>query len=371
MAIDEALHAELLTALEASDWTVALQAVRLADARLRGTIVGDREGDELVAKLVTLANHPKWEVRRAVANVAGQAPHPAFQQVLARFAVDDNQQVRQAAEHAAVRRRDSRHASTLGKQHEERIHATLDEIETRFGPKGRAAVTRAAEHIANMYARELYHEAIKLLSPLVTSAERLRTQLSAPEVSSEQLSREAERIGQRARRVRDVLDGMRAYTEQPALSFTVESVRDVVQEAVNVALESDANASLRLPIEVRVPADLVAGVARVRLVQALTNVLLNAIESYEGVDSRKPIVVTAEARGGLLGVTVTDSGCGMSEEVQGDALTLFASHKKNGTGFGLPLAVKIVESEHGGRLTIESAEGRGTSIRITIPWDRA
>ena len=57
----------------------------------------------------------------------------------------------------------------------------------------------------------------------------------------------------------------------------------------------------------------------------------------------------------------------MSAEAQRDALTLFATSKPNGTGFGLPLAVKIVESEHGGRLSIESVKGRGTIVRITHP----
>ena len=57
----------------------------------------------------------------------------------------------------------------------------------------------------------------------------------------------------------------------------------------------------------------------------------------------------------------------MSAEAQHDALTLFATSKPNGTGFGLPLAVKIIESEHGGRLSIESIKGRGTIVRIIIP----
>ena len=60
----------------------------------------------------------------------------------------------------------------------------------------------------------------------------------------------------------------------------------------------------------------------------------------------------------------------MSAEAQRDALTLFATSKPNGTGFGLPLAVKIVESEHGGRLSIESVKGRGTIVRIIIPKHR-
>src|ERR1700686_2176260 len=137
-------QSELLAALKATDWTVVLQAVGVAAKRLPGAIAGDPESDELVAKLLTLAGHPKWEVRRAIANVAAQTPHAAFEKVLATLAHDDNSRVRQAAEHAAVRRRDSRHASTLGKQHEERINSALDDIEARFGSKGRAAVRRAA-----------------------------------------------------------------------------------------------------------------------------------------------------------------------------------------------------------------------------------
>ncbi len=371
MATEQVLtHSDLLSALEAADWSAVLGAVGLAAKRLRGAIVGDPEADALVSKLVALETHPKWEVRRAVANVAACAPHAAFANVLARLALDDNQRVRQAASHAAVRRRDSRHASTLGKQHEERINSTLDDIEVRFGSKGRVAVTRAAEQIANMYARELYHEVINLLSPLATAADTLHAQLVSPDVSSEQLSDQADRIGRRVRHIRAVLEGMRAYTAQPTLIFKSEFVREIVQEAVNVALESDANKSLRISIRVDVPANVIAEVARVRLVQALTNVLLNAVESYQGSALLKPIIVRCELRAGLLELTVEDSGCGMSEEVQRDALTLFATSKQNGTGFGLPLAVKILESEHGGRLTLESVKGRGTAVRLTIPMHR-
>jgi HEAT repeat protein len=168
MATEEAwAHPELLAALDARDWSVTLQAVAVADTRIRGSIVGDPKVEEIVAKLVALASHTKWEVRRAVGQAAAHAPHPIFERVLAKLALDDNGRVRQAAENAALRRRDSRHASTLGKQHEDRINATLDDIEARFGSKGRDAVKRAAEQIANTFARELYHEVIKLVSPLL------------------------------------------------------------------------------------------------------------------------------------------------------------------------------------------------------------
>ena len=368
MAIEGAMsQRDLMAALDAPDWSVVLQAVAAADTRIRGSMVGDPEIEEIVAKLVGLASHRKWEVRRAVANAAAHAPHPIFETVLANFILDDNSRVRQAAEQAALRRRDSRHASTLGKQHEDRINSILDDIEARFGGRGRDAVKRAAEQIANIFARELYHEVVKLLSPLAVSAERLRAQLSAANVPAEALAEEADRIGRRVAQLRAVLDAMRAYTSQPALSFKTEVLREVVQEASSVAIESDGDKSQRPSIEVCVPSTILVEVSRARLVQALTNVLLNAVESYRDMDLVKPIEVSADLQGALVTITVEDSGCGMSAEVQRDALTLFATSKPNGTGFGLPLAVKIVESEHGGRLSIESIKGRGTTIRIIIP----
>jgi nitrogen fixation/metabolism regulation signal transduction histidine kinase len=56
----------------------------------------------------------------------------------------------------------------------------------------------------------------------------------------------------------------------------------------------------------------------------------------------------------------------MSAEALADSVALFATSKPKGTGFGLPLAVKIVESEHGGRVELQSVQGRGTMVCITI-----
>lgn len=370
MAINNPAESQdLLQALSSNDWSVALEAVAAGERALRNTIVGDAHADPIVERMAALTAHPKWEVRRAVANAAAHFPHPAFEVPLAKLALDDNNRVRLAAEQAALRRRDSRHASSLGKQHQDRINSILDDIATRFGTKGRDAVRRAADEIANIFARELYHEVIKLVSPLAYSADTLHTQLLKGTVPPETLVDEAARVGQRVGQLRNILDAMRAYTAQPQLSYKRESLRDVIHESVTVAAESDSNGLRKPAIEVDIASTMVVCMVRGRLVQALTNVLLNAIEAYGNEDSPKPVKVSAQLRQGIVEITVKDSGCGMSEESQRDALTLFATSKPNGTGFGLPLAVKIVESEHGGRLTIESARGRGTLVRIAIPAD--
>ena len=137
-----------------------------------------------------------------------------------------------------------------------------------------------------------------------------------------------------------------------------------------MAIESGADRSPRPSFDIQAASSVVIEASRPRLVQALTNILVNAVESYPEDAVLRPIEITACVENRLVRMTIRDSGCGMSEENLRDALTLFSTSKANGTGFGLPLAVKIVESEHGGRLSLESAKGQGTSVHILLPKHR-
>ena len=356
----------ILEGLGSEDWSVVLAAVGDAERAL-ARAEGEEDLAVVIELLVRLADHSKWEIRRAVANAAGQVLDPAFEEALAKLAVDDNARVRHAAERAALRRRDWHNASLLGRQHEERINATLDDIEARFGVKGREAVKRASAQIANTFARELYHEVIKLLSPIATSVERFHTKVSKEGSAVPELAEETARMGRRVEHLRAVLDSMRAYTDQPRLTFEVHSIAEIVDEAVS--LITDTNAQPKIVVDG--PSDVVANVARSRLIQALVNVLSNAVDAYEGKIEKKeridPIRIVWQPRSEQIEIAITDFGCGMSEEVLADAPVLFATSKAHGTGFGLPLAIKIVESEHGGRLTLESTKGKGTTARILLP----
>jgi len=357
----------LLDSLRAEDWPTVLRGIEDADRWLREASPGEPQIDRVVEALVWLAGHGKWEVRRAVANVAARTNHPSFEPALARFVSDDNALVRDAARRAALRRRDWQNASAFGKQHEERINATLDDVEGRFGLRGREAVKRASEQIANTFARELYHEMIKLVVPVANSAERLKARLADPSVPRPELADDATTIGRRVVHLKAVLDAMRVYTAVPSVAFAVDNVTEVVTEALAVVREGAPNALLPSAV---IGEGGSAEVCRARLVQALTNVLANAAESYDGVTQRRPVRVSLETGDGWVAISVEDFGCGMSDEVVADATVLFTTSKPNGTGFGLPLAVKIIESEHGGRLKITSQRGRGTVVRMTLPTRR-
>jgi signal transduction histidine kinase len=357
----------MIAALDSQEWRQVLDGVTAAIAWIQSVTPGDARIPAVVERLVALAGHAKWEVRRAVAHAAAQTLYGDFEAALARLATDHNARVRQAAEAAALRRRDWANASALGRQHEDHINAALDDIEARFGARGRAAVKRASEHIANTFARELYHEVIKLLSPLATSADRLVVHLSGDGAPRAKLVSEASRMKHRIARLRSVLDGMRAYTAQHEVELASESVREVIEESVALVREGRRGGPRIL---VTVPHELHADLCRPRMVQALTNLLTNAVESYEGLETAAPITVTAHAAENRVVIAIEDRGCGMSEEVLADATVLFSTSKPHGTGFGLPLAVKIVESEHDGRLTLESRKGHGTTATVIVPIHR-
>lgn len=360
---------KILAELASEDWTRALAAIESAGRWLEGAQPGETRAGELATAAAALVSHPKWEIRRAVANLAAQSRSDVFSEVLTRLATDDNGRVRQAAASAATRRRDWANASALGRQHVDRANAMLEQIESRFGLQARDAVRRTAEQMANTFVRELYHEMIKLVTPLASSADRLRESLEGRGGPKFDPAREAARIETRVAHLRAVLNAMRSYTESPELTFERGSILRAVELAV-ANITDDARA--RAPrFDVQVDASIAAEVCEARLVQALTNLLYNAVEAYLPDSELKPIVVRASARDGFVELVVQDFGAGMSSEVLADAPVLFATSKPNGTGFGLPLAIKIVEHEHEGRLAISSEVGIGTSIRISLPTSRS
>ena len=210
------------------------------------------------------------------------------------------------------------------------------------------------------------HEIINRVTPLATSAERVKARLDEAQVDRNAVGDEVARLEGRIRDLRAILDGMRAYTAEPKLTFTTESMTELVtQAAADVRDARTQGASVA--IEIRATDGSHLEVSRPRILQALTNLLRNAVESYIGREDVAPVVVTVSTTDGHVEVQVRDAGSGMSSEALVDATALFVTTKPNGTGVGLPLVVKIVESEHDGRFRLESAEGRGTTAVMVLP----
>lgn len=98
------------------------------------------------------------------------------------------------------------------------------------------------------------------------------------------------------------------------------------------------------------------------------NLLQNALHACEDAGSIE-LSAFLERERHCLSIRVVDTGGGMSPEVQRQCTELFFTTKPKGTGIGLALVKRAVESI-GGAIHIRSALGVGTAIEVSMPVDR-
>jgi PAS domain S-box-containing protein len=113
------------------------------------------------------------------------------------------------------------------------------------------------------------------------------------------------------------------------------------------------------------PGVVVAMVDGPRLRQVFANVLKNAVEATERIDEAR-VEVAVGLRGSAAVVAVTDNGLGMDGADREKVFLPFFTTKPTGTGLGMAIVKKIMDL-HGGEIEIDSAPGRGTTVRLIIP----
>ena len=99
--------------------------------------------------------------------------------------------------------------------------------------------------------------------------------------------------------------------------------------------------------------------------QVILNVLTNAMQAMpEGGTLR----IESSIRGSDAVVTITDDGMGMDEVVAAQAFVPFFSDRRaaGASGLGLSVSLGLVESHHG-TIQIDSTDGRGTTVEISLP----
>ncbi len=111
------------------------------------------------------------------------------------------------------------------------------------------------------------------------------------------------------------------------------------------------------------------------LSRAVLNVMNNACYAVwkksesAPTDYQPEVNVSVSLNDNQLVISLADNGEGMTEEVKERLFENFFTTKPVGQGTGLGMAITrdIVENKHGGKLTFESTEGKGTTFTFTIP----
>jgi signal transduction histidine kinase len=214
-------------------------------------------------------------------------------------------------------------------------------------------------------AAGIAHDINNVLGIILGNAQLARRKL-APEDAAvkcvDAIEMAARDAAETVRRLREIGKPPDASIRQPAnLS---EIAQDVVTAAAPAWTGGGDGHKCRIDIRTELAAGCVVLGNPSELREALANVMLNSAQAIEGTGW---IRVRTCVDSDWAELSVADNGCGMNEETKRRLFDpFFTTRGAAGTGLGMSMVDAIV-MRHGGKVLVESEEGKGTTITMRFP----
>jgi PAS domain S-box-containing protein len=179
-----------------------------------------------------------------------------------------------------------------------------------------------------------------------------------------------QKIGRQADRATDIVNNLLNFSRTgSAAEFSELDVNQVLDDTIQLIEPQLRRNQIEIARSYETNAPSVIGNAG-KLQQVFTNLLLNARDAIP--DGGRITLRTSGNGGDSLVIEVADNGIGIAPENVAKIYDPFYTTKGVGRGTGLGLAVSYgIVQEHSGHISVESAPGRGTTFRISLPTANA
>jgi two-component system, LuxR family, sensor kinase FixL len=165
-------------------------------------------------------------------------------------------------------------------------------------------------------------------------------------------------------RAGNIIRQLREFVARGETERCPEDINKLVEEASALALVGAKDEGVKTVFRFDTKLGPVL-VEKVQIQQVLLNLMRNAIEAMQGCDRKELVVTTAPGAKGMIEVSVTDTGHGLSEDIADRLFQPFVTTKPAGMGVGLSISKRIIEA-HGGEMWAEPNRGGGTVFRFTL-----
>jgi two-component system sensor kinase FixL len=214
-------------------------------------------------------------------------------------------------------------------------------------------------------ASTLAHELNQPLAAIANYLKGARRFLDNATAESEPLVREAlDKATEQSLRAGQIIHRLRNFVARGESERKSESLSKLLEEASALALVGAKDQGVRVRFDLDPHHDLVF-VDKVQVQQVILNLIRNAIEAMAESSKRQLVISSGSAPGGLIEISVADTGSGISPEIAEQLFQPFVTTKRHGMGVGLSISKTIIEA-HGGRMWANANPGGGTIFHLTL-----
>jgi two-component system sensor kinase FixL len=214
-------------------------------------------------------------------------------------------------------------------------------------------------------ASTLAHELNQPLAAIANYLKGARRFLDNATAESQPLVREAlDKATEQSLRAGQIIHRLRNFVARGESERKSESLSKLLEEASALALVGAKDQGVRVRFDLDPNHDLVF-VDKVQVQQVILNLIRNAIEAMAESAKRQLVISSGPAPGGLIEISVADTGSGISPEISGQLFQPFVTTKRHGMGVGLSISKTIIEA-HGGRMWADANPGGGTIFHLTL-----
>jgi two-component system, NtrC family, sensor histidine kinase HydH len=175
-------------------------------------------------------------------------------------------------------------------------------------------------------------------------------------------------------RINKVIESMLTFARSSPVAFSNCSAVELVEEAVLLVHARFRDRKIEVLKNYRNDARI--RIDKQRFLQVLVNLLNNAVDAVAmngrielTVQTRWHKLGTRSASGDSVTISISDNGPGIPNAIKHRLFDPFFTTKNQGTGLGLSISQKIAR-DHGGIITVSSAEGRGCTFHVQLPSER-
>ena len=168
---------------------------------------------------------------------------------------------------------------------------------------------------------------------------------------------EAQRAGQIVHHLRNLM--------KPGFERKLEfDANDMLKQAVTLALTSSKQGGVHLDLNIS-PDPILLYADKVQIEQVVFNLVRNAVEAMDGMETRLLTVSSLITDGGQFEVSIKDTGAGIDEKIRPYLFEPFQTSKADGMGIGLSLCRSTIE-DHQGRIWATETD-EGAHFKFAIP----